>query len=652
MEFLFIYFNFPEDHYYKGRFLNKSSITFTNKYEIAYSEEQNSLLIKDNPDYMDKFFGNNIMNITAFVGRNGSGKSTILNYLIEEKLRNVSVSIPESFDILLVEKNNKIYVFCHVEMKSLKDNILDLKFMKNDVEVITYTTHLSWSEVFKQTPFSVIYLSSIFDRNLIHESQDLFFDKSTNTLLNWDREKRTNNLPENINQVQAFNYAEIQRQLRCIVDNREIQDKLEFNIPEYLEITFRKIDEDHLHNIVGQLEAFKDKGDTYKEYRELWIRHKLIIRQLKLKFEYLRTLQITSKYQEYEVIKSVLLNFVCTPINSLTSQIDNWQIIQIAILKVINFNLYNLNFNNFEEFILQTEKAEKSLAVEVGYNIDLYSTALEKYLRVVNFCRDYVSDDNPLAYNILFVDTKEESLHEFIEAYFKSFSTNGYFEFSWRGLSSGENSLYNLFARLNSIKHDYDYENNITDNLLILIDEGELYFHPEWQRKFIHYLINDIPLMFPGKSFQFVITSNSPFVTSDLPSSNVYYLQRDNENLKIESGKECNKVSFASNINTLYADSFYMDEEGFLGEFARRKIDKLFEYFLSEDEKTNGFDEKSAKQLIDMIGDQVIRHELIKLFDKKFKKNVELEFALQQQKRYDKLVKALLENDKNRKPES
>jgi AAA15 family ATPase/GTPase len=52
--------------------IKDQGFNFSSKYNCTYKD--NTLTIDKNKDYIDNFFGDNI-NISAIVGKNGSGKS-------------------------------------------------------------------------------------------------------------------------------------------------------------------------------------------------------------------------------------------------------------------------------------------------------------------------------------------------------------------------------------------------------------------------------------------------------------------------------------------------------------------------------------------------------------------------------------------------
>lgn len=184
------------------------------------------------------------------------------------------------------------------------------------------------------------------------------------------------------------------------------------------------------------------------------------------------------------------------------------------------------------------------------------------------------------------------------------------FEVSWGNISSGQKALLNVFSRFYSL-----VQKPLSKNLLVLIDEGDIYFHPQWQKSFVRDILKFLTNIFFEKNIQVILTSHSPFIISDLPPNNVILLgQKSDKEREQEKDKEIfneGKPTFAANFHTLFADSFFI-KEGLIGDYAKEKINEIIDSMKCE--KIDSEFEKYAKKLINLIGEPVIREKLNQLF--------------------------------------
>lgn len=153
-------------------------------------------------------------------------------------------------------------------------------------------------------------------------------------------------------------------------------------------------------------------------------------------------------------------------------------------------------------------------------------------------------------------------------------------------------------------------------NINLILDEVEICFHPEFQRRFVYELLGYIKRLFMNRnaSFNILIATHSPFILSDIPQSNILYL---------EDGKmvmpEGIKNPFAANICDILYQSFFL-KQGFVGEFARKKIKRMIElllpggYFLDDSEA-------EFHLLMELIGDPFLKMQLQQLYEDRRKKN-------------------------------
>nr|WP_249317621.1 AAA family ATPase [Campylobacter mucosalis] len=136
-------------------------------------------------------------------------------------------------------------------------------------------------------------------------------------------------------------------------------------------------------------------------------------------------------------------------------------------------------------------------------------------------------------------------------------------------LSSGEKTLlsyvFNIYDRILQLKENIS-ASSYNKTFIILIDEVELHFHPEWQRQFID-IINRSFSYIKEVKIQFIIATHSPIILSDILSQNTIYLGIDNQQNDYFSN------SFGGNILDIYKDKFFIEHT--MGEFSRKFIEKV-----------------------------------------------------------------------------
>lgn len=219
--------------------------------------------------------------------------------------------------------------------------------------------------------------------------------------------------------------------------------------------------------------------------------------------------------------------------------------------------------------------------------------------------------------NIVCISTsKMDKIYEFFNKYKKCISTVDFLSFSC-GLSSGETLLLNQYGKLMHLfrKDNYGYflpadTNSIVPakNAVIMLDEAEVAFHPEWQRRYFNAFLNFINqnIAKRGTHVQIIIATHSPIILSDIPKQNTVFLKCDNETKRttcIES-----EETFASNIFSLYNNAFFMDESE-VGAFAEEKLCKIVKAIHSlfeEPRNVSDTDHKKVRNQIALIGDLYI----------------------------------------------
>ena len=176
--------------------------------------------------------------------------------------------------------------------------------------------------------------------------------------------------------------------------------------------------------------------------------------------------------------------------------------------------------------------------------------------------------------------------------------------------------------------------------VVILIDEGETSFHPELQMKFLSTLCDFIPEVLNVPRLQLILASNSPFFISDLPKTNIQFVELKENKTKVIDRE---MSSFGANIHDLLARDFFLEIP--IGEFAEKKISSTISQLNNTNDK-QFFDHEEVLKLINIIDDPFIRDKMLQMYALKFENKNWEEGVLELQKKY---IEAQLKKIRDRK---
>jgi Predicted ATP-binding protein involved in virulence len=184
---------------------------------------------------------------------------------------------------------------------------------------------------------------------------------------------------------------------------------------------------------------------------------------------------------------------------------------------------------------------------------------------------------------------------------------NGRAKIPMTDMSSGERQL--LYSLSSVLYHliNLDSVNDPTrikyNNIQIILEEIELYFHPEYQKKFIQTLIDRISLLALDEKTKIdvLIATHSPFVLSDIPSENILFLRKG----KPEVFEKSNDT-FCSNFYDLLKYEFFLENNA-IGIFAYNKIQMIFKYIDDPTIKLSNSELDHINKTIDLIGDTFLK---------------------------------------------
>lgn len=190
-------------------------------------------------------------------------------------------------------------------------------------------------------------------------------------------------------------------------------------------------------------------------------------------------------------------------------------------------------------------------------------------------------------------------------------------------LSSGERQkLNNVSSVIYHLQNINSTSNKVDDivkykHINLFFEEIELYFHPEYQRQYIDYLLSQISKANLNQidSINICFVTHSPFMLSDIPKNNVLFLQNG------DPTRQMQEDTFGGNIHTLLQNGFFLDGVP-VGEFAKKKINSLFERLHKGKTSFKAGSENEFYNQILLVSEPFLRSQLLKLFHELQPKNV------------------------------
>lgn len=600
--------------------------------------------------------------------RDENGKVDLLKRIFVYKSKS-TIKIIFHKDLILKNEDGKY----NIEFNGLEEFKIELIGYDQDENVDEYNNHhirVKGSDILANT--ACIYFSNLFDSNLLYYPTMIerqYFDISTRGMMEQTGKYNRDNLNTiTLKNPNYFNHKdekfgigtlknyclnELKLKLRFLRDSN-LRKKIPFTIPESISLSLDYIlcRNEHFDFLDINEQAFlrneKDMNSlnkieryTYEYIRKnaVEISHdsqRISDRDLAKKTFLLR---IADAFFE-DIDKFIFFNtdkeLVRDNINKIEdAELDGKNICDIfEICKTITINSLimaakndndgkmhkNFDENNFIKLVNSYSIFIKNIiSLFDNKNIEFYRGSVMG--RRKNGAATSVISEEICLPNIKLDDEGIELVNQLLDNYSNIFTASDFVKFVWQNISTGEDALLSMYSRF------YNVKNQIScDNLLIILDEGELYFHPEWQRKFIHMIIEYLPRVFSKcKTIQVVASSNSPFLIADLPKNNVMFLgkyDREEQQLVItDEYKVVDGISaaqtFAANIHNLLMENFFLSTT--IGEFAHRKIRRIIKVIKSpKGEEIPRYKIEDIRRNINIIGETIIRKRLQEMFVNRF----------------------------------
>ncbi|WP_338790651.1 AAA family ATPase [Bernardetia sp. MNP-M8] len=601
MELLYLWIEDYKNIYRQG-------FNFSPLYEFEFkpTKEENGKVIEgtltDNitekeskRDFYNGFFGDGITNVTAIVGENGAGKSSVLDFI---RLLIAHDNNRKSF-VMVTRENFNIQIY-----HDLKKISRDLKNTYTKDRIIDNVLNLSDS-IGKLTLF---YHSELRNDCVITDFGNDYGVKDIST----SNYIHSESLPIiHRDKMDEYYLEEYKRQIifaSFINQSLSKTDKFPINIPNQVAMTLVGTYGRYAYAVIAKDNNFPTPFS-----------HKDIDNHT-----YRRFSSIPSFIQSiYDVFWAVLITRLYAVENSKVQTVHlslSFEEIKEKLLHKMtkNANTEDLLNDIFNDSTMNSNE-ESSLLKKENYDV------LQKIVKHIQSLDTafIIEDKSPHLFLSLSetIDLINLGLNIFSFRWVK----NGHF----LHLSQGEQILLSFFGRCYSVEAGRSYV--LSCNFIFFIDEGELGLHPQWQKQYLKILLETLPKIFPNKQIQLILTSHSPFLVSDLPKENVIFLRKGKEGEKLENGEDAEgkciveknsfqEQTFGQNIHMLFANSFFLEKNGgLMGEFAKEKISKVIDFINDKPNDVVNSNE-IAQKYIDLIGEPILQRQLQKkLYEKQLK---------------------------------
>ncbi len=571
--------------------IQNQGFNFSSHHNCNYDTDTKKLTINKN-ESNHGFFGKNI-NITAIVGGNGSGKSSLIKIFFLLIYFN-KYSLSNNDYIKLIKQKYKKTFFAVI--------------VNNDgtYEKLTYNVDISCNEDCSEVNnvnFYSLYFNYITDTwcddyedywvNQLYHKTDNY---STPLLL--QPNKQDSNTLSNIIDIDMISYLNSQRLLQFYSKVENNQSISNFFDPSYIKlltstksisysskgeaVEFNKIgkignkllktahkysfklDFGSQNKILKELKSIEDSGD-FEYINQLYITLKVLLSDTSL-YDAKMYERVKKSFEE-SIKKDILIpktELVQVKefdklINKTTSEYKSMKLIQCF---------------GFQMSAMYESKEFKELFE--GENLDLGNAQVKSLLKYIP---PWVDID-------FFEDTK-----------------------SLTTLSSGEKALLTII--LNIMYHCQNISEEEYKTINIFLDETELGLHPNWQKRYLNDILESLKLLnIKDKKINICMATHSPFILSDLPKENVLFLEEGKQ-------KDVGISTFGANIHTLLSDGFFMDQ-GLMGEFAKSKINVIIQQLNTKDYGPTEEEKLNMLQIIKCIGEPFLKRKLLDMYYKKF----------------------------------
>lgn len=617
--------------------IHKQGFNFSGRYRCKYDDVKNELTINENKEYVHIFQDN--INVTAIVGKNGSGKSSVLELVTYFRTERFGGFV-HGFGVAIFIKDKTIYC--------LSPNTKGMhSFPQADIKLVNLTS-LSRTKNNSLIDLNLdltLLTNSKFDftnQSYLHEKyQSSHFDDFYNGG-NFHSSDHVNEFNAKFLQI-----IQMDNHFFDFLNSDYIFDAFVFEF-HYRDFLFEQHKDDVYYQDILALREKLKLDDFFTEFSSLNMEE--IDLNLKAHAKITTTITgyciqrvvgtveaICRDLVEINKIISHILNSINMLIpNSKKADNKNDRYKNLIAANKSCLDALNKTLNQFIQKLSKTAKNNKQISympTELKESLKGILFLLSSHDILTEILNDFTTiekdDDDFLktsqfkinSNTIEWLTVKFEKNPIFKEFYNWGIITinfiNSAKEYDLNHLSNGEKNRITTFL---NATHKFIKPYTRTEPCIVMLDEIEQSMHPSWQKHFLDDLFScfqKIENIFniEYQKLHFILTTHSPFLISDIPSDNIIFLDRSRDGqCKVVDGLKDRKQTFGANIHTLLSDAFFM-EDGLMGEYAKSKINELIDYLNGKESPIK--DDEEAQKHIRIIGEPILKKQLQRMLDSK-----------------------------------
>ena len=624
---------------YIDRYCNfhQEEFNFDPEVRLHFEEDSDVVTASDAQFQLPEgFWGENINCLSAVVGNNGAGKTSLMQFVIELFLEAHGYGAAKTGGILVFGEGDRLYEYCG---GMWREHPVHVRLNSQKYRYVQALRQFGAGNALGRT--KLIYLTNVLTMRDSRRGQWYkslrtapLYDSSAGNVFVSDAEKDVNHIAREGSatamELETYFLYEQYKQIKFVFDKNQHETCAKLKdagfpvpVPERLyidlmldsQLGITLFSDTGLLEELDSLDSFPDQEIDRNFFPDLYPRQG---EEKLLKYDpYLFLQKQLGRCAIWCAVRSAANLMTSTEKRALHTFLLNWQedtCDEIDIFQAIWAEMQKIKRQKQEEAWKFLTSCYSSYVTFLGL---ISSEPLEKHFRIETELSGIPSEDSEKEDIFFSVDTADaEWSINFIQKYRCVCNPDYFLDFHWN-LSSGENSLLSLFASLyyiygadfvNPKNGDYQIWNEFPQgerakcgSIILLIDEADLTYHPEWQREFIDLLTAFLPRVYPPvccQNLQVILTTHSPVLLSDIPQQSVIYLKYDPETHRTKVDNSPQEGTFGQNIHLLYKNSFFL-KEGTIGRFAHRKIEHLIQQLQAvEKGEDRG---KSSEELMDRL---------------------------------------------------